>query len=96
MASHLQELGLVRFARYDTVSPTVEGRQLGEFLLFRHRTLQEFFCRLNGTEDELEQVEKVEHFISGRTLASICRLLRQPGFPPWRDPSVGQGASPRP
>ena len=45
------------------------------FLLFRHQTLQEFFCWLNQSEDELEQVEKVEHFITPQTLTSMRRFL---------------------
>ena len=75
MVSNLKELGLVDFEKYGSVSPTQEGNEAGAFLLFRHQTLQEFFCWLNQSEDELEQVEKVEHFITPQTLTSMRRFL---------------------
>ncbi|WP_434310200.1 metal-dependent transcriptional regulator [Hominifimenecus sp. rT4P-3] len=77
MVSNLKEQGLVDFERYGVVFPTQEGKDLGAFLLFRHQTLQEFFCFLNQSDDELEQVEKVEHFISIRTLENMRRFLDQ-------------------
>ena len=36
--------------------------------------LQAFFCTLNGTADELEQVEKIEHFMDRRTVENLDRL----------------------
>ena len=35
--------------------------ELGSYLLFRHDILHRFFCQINHSENELEQVEKVEH-----------------------------------
>ena len=46
----------------------------GEYLLHRHQILHRFFCALNGTEDELEQVEKVEHFMSRETMENLEKL----------------------
>ena len=41
----------------------------------RHDTVHRFFCVLNGTESEIEQTEKVEHFILPRTLIAMERFL---------------------
>ena len=38
---------------------TDKGYEEGRYLLHRHRVLQDFFCTLNHTEDELELVEKL-------------------------------------
>ena len=37
--------------------------------------LQEFFCALNHTDSELEQVEKIEHYINRRTVENMERML---------------------
>ena len=77
MVGKLRELGLVEFPRYGVVLLTAEGRRAGEYLLYRHNLLHRFFCRLNGTLDELEQVEKIEHFISHATLRGMEKWLRE-------------------
>ena len=40
-------------------------------LLRRHEVLLRFFQRVNGTEDELELVEQVEHAIDERTVDNL-------------------------
>lgn len=75
MAGNLRNHGLVRFEKYGTVTPTEAGLQLGRYLLFRHTVLQDFFCFINQTADELEQVEKVEHFIDPKTVYNLRKWL---------------------
>lgn len=75
MTGNLKNKGLVRFEKYGTVSLTQEGLQLGEYLLFRHDILHRFFCYVNHKTDELEQVEKVEHFIEPETVYNIQKWL---------------------
>ena len=75
MIKQLRELGLVNFEKYGIVSLTEEGREMGKYLLFRHRVLLAFFCRINHSEDELTQVEKVEHFIDRRTLMNLAAFM---------------------
>ena len=75
MIKQLRELGLVNFEKYGIVSLTEEGREMGKYLLFRHRVLLAFFCRINHSEDELTQVEKVEHFIDRRTLMNLAAFI---------------------
>ena len=75
MTGNLKKQGLVRFEKYGTVSLTADGTQLGEYLLFRHKVLSRFFRYINQNSDELEQVEKVEHFMDPKTVYNIQKWL---------------------
>lgn len=43
MINNLKEQELVDFKKYGIITLTDKGRQLGEYYLFRHETLQRFF-----------------------------------------------------
>lgn len=77
MTGNLKEQGLVAFEKYGTVSLTEDGFRLGEYLLFRHQVLHHFFCYVNQSTDELEQVEKVEHFMEPKTVYNIQKWLNK-------------------
>ena len=80
MIANLAECGCVDTVRYGYVTLTEYGRGVGEYLMTRHDTVHRFFCMLNGTECELEQTEKIEHFILPRTLIAMERYLaEEPG-----------------
>ena len=79
MAAKLKEQGFIEFERYGIITPTPRGWEMGAYLLRRHELLQDFFCRINGTDDELKLVEQIEHFIDPRTVENIERLLKK-GF----------------
>ena len=65
MLDNLRKAGYIDFKKYGSIMVTDKGYEEGRYLLHRHRVLQDFFCTLNHTEDELELVEKIEHFITG-------------------------------
>lgn len=71
MAANLQELELIDFPKYGLITLTQKGIDTGNYLLFRHELLNRFFCLINHSTDELEQVEKVEHFLTPRTVENI-------------------------
>lgn len=79
MVSNLKKLGLVEYEKYSIIKPTEKGQKLGNYLLHRHKVIHRFFCLLNNSENEpekeLEQTEKVEHFINAKTLYNIERLI---------------------
>ncbi len=75
MTGNLRKQGLVGFEKYGTVSLTSDGKELGEYLLFRHQVLTRFFCYVNQKANDLEQVEKVEHFIDPETVYNIQKWL---------------------
>jgi Mn-dependent DtxR family transcriptional regulator len=74
MVQNLKLSGLVKFEKYGYIELTDKGRQLGAYLLHRHEVLHRFLCKLNGSESELEQVEKIEHYISETTIRNLEAL----------------------
>lgn len=74
MVNNLKFLGLVTFEKYGYIKPTEKGLVLGGYLLYRHDVLNEILCFINGSDSELEQVEKIEHFLDNRTINNIKRL----------------------
>ena len=75
MITNLKNAGLVDFQPYGYIQPTDKGNELGQYLLYRHHLLNEFLCLINHTDNELEQVEKIEHFINEKTLKNIELFL---------------------
>lgn len=75
MVSNLKLAGLVTFERYGYIKPTAKGEAVGEYLLYRHDVLNDFLCLVNNSEDEIEQVEKIEHFLSRGTIENIKRFM---------------------
>ncbi|NLN82692.1 MAG: metal-dependent transcriptional regulator [Clostridiales bacterium] len=76
MANHLSRLGLIGFEKYGYIKPTEKGRVVGDYLLYRHEVLTEFLCLINNSHDELEQVEKIEHFITEKTVYNLKKALK--------------------
>ena len=60
---------------YGLIQPTEPGWELGRYLLHRHDVLHRFFCRLNHSDDQLEQVERVEHYMSRESVHNLERWL---------------------
>ena len=77
MAGNLRAQELIEFPKYGYITLTETGRKLGEYLILRHEILSRLHCLINGTENELEEVEKIEHFLSPRTVFNIEKLLEQ-------------------
>ena len=75
MVSNLKEQGLVASEKYGYIKLTNDGNKLGKYLVFRHNTLHHFLCYINQSQNELEQVEKIEHFINAKTVKNIKKLL---------------------
>lgn len=74
MIRQLKEAGYVDFENYGYISLTEKGQAEGTYLLYRHKVLHCFLCVLNHTEDELEQVEKIEHFLNRTTIENLHAL----------------------
>lgn len=74
MMNKLKELGLIEAERYGIIIMTPKGMEIGQYLLWRHDVLSRFFCLLNGSDSELQQVEQVEHYINKETVRNLERL----------------------
>lgn len=79
MAAKLRESGMVQFEPYGIIQLTPAGEEAGEYLIHRHEVLHRFFCKVNGTGNELELVEKIEHYIDRKTMENMERMLGE-----WR------------
>ena len=75
MVLKLKERGYVYFEKYGVIMLTEKGREQGKYLLYRHDILHKFFCLVNKSENELEQVEQIEHFINRDTIENIERFM---------------------
>ena len=75
MIGNLKKLGLVTSQKYGYIQLTDTGLELGRYLVYRHDTLHKFLCYVNQSDNELEQVEKIEHFINPHTVENIKKLL---------------------
>jgi DtxR family Mn-dependent transcriptional regulator len=74
MVNNLKMLGLVTFEKYGYIKPTEKGAVIGEYLLYRHDVIHEFLCLVNSSESELEQVEKIEHFLDKKTIDNLRKI----------------------
>ena len=77
MVENLKKHGLVTAEKYGYIKLTGAGCALGQYLIFRHETLHRFLCFINQSDNELEQVEKIEHFINVETVNNIKALLER-------------------
>ncbi len=77
MVANLARAGYLRAGCYGEIALTEKGGETGRYLLVRHETVHRFLCLLNGTDCELEQAEKIEHFLDRRTVDNLRRLTER-------------------
>jgi len=75
MIANLKNQGLISSEKYGYIQLTEAGIKLGKYLIFRHDTIHRLLCYINQSDNELEQVEKIEHFINMETVENIKKLL---------------------
>ncbi len=71
IVQQLKTLDYIKFEKYGHVTLTEKGIDEGKYLLYRHDVLHDFLCTINNSSDELEQVEKIEHFLNKKTIDNI-------------------------
>lgn len=77
MVQQLGQAGLIQAEKYGDIRLTEKGHDVGNYLLYRHDVLNRFLCALNRSDDELEQVEKIEHFLNRDTIKNMELLTRR-------------------
>lgn len=77
MVSNLKQAGYIEFEKYGYIGVTKKGIETGNYLLYRHEVLQNFLCTINRSNNELEQVEKIEHFINKSTIENLEKLTQE-------------------
>lgn len=70
MISKLKNLDLI-YVENGNITLTKQGLEIGKYLYHRHQVLEKFLKKLNQENFQLEQVEKLEHFIDEITLTNL-------------------------
>ncbi|MDP9363238.1 MAG: metal-dependent transcriptional regulator [Chloroflexota bacterium] len=88
MVKRLDELGLLRHARYQGVELTEEGERIALEVTRHHRLLETFLAETLGYDwDEVHvEAERLEHHISEEMEARIDAALGHPTVDPHGDP----------
>jgi Mn-dependent DtxR family transcriptional regulator len=71
MVQKLGELEMLKYEKYGIVVLTDSGKEIGEFLLRRHRIIEEFLKNIGIGENLLVETELIEHNVSSSTLKCI-------------------------
>lgn len=71
MIKKLDELSLVNYEKYGYIKLTEDGSSYGEYLLYRHNTIEKFLEVIGATKNVLEETEKIEHVLSKETFERI-------------------------
>ena len=77
MINRLKKLKLVDFEKYSTITLTKKGIKKGKYLMWRHKTLEEFLKKINKENFKLEQIEQIEHYIDNITLLNIKKITKK-------------------
>jgi DtxR family Mn-dependent transcriptional regulator len=71
MVQRLARLGLLQYEKYGLIFLTESGREVGKFLLERHRIMETFLGNLGVVENILLETELIEHNVSPGTLRNF-------------------------
>jgi len=71
MVQKLSVLGMVSYKKYNIISLTETGTDIGKFLLDRHNTIELFLSNIGVKESLLIETELMEHIITASTLNNI-------------------------
>ena len=75
MIKKLDELSLVSYERYGYIKLTDEGKIYGEYLLYRHNTIEKFLKTIGVSKNILEETEKIEHVLNKDTFQRIENFI---------------------
>ena len=77
MIMKLAEQGYIDYEKYGVIRLTKRGKEMGNYLLWRHNVIYRFFLLLSPESEEknFEEVELIEHILRKETVYKIERLL---------------------
>lgn len=75
MTHKLASLGFIEYQKYGIIQLTEHGEEVGEYLLWRHETLERFFCLISGAEDTFVEAELAEHVLGQETVQYLGKLV---------------------
>lgn len=71
MVQRLSEYGLLKFKKYGIIVLNDNGKEIGEYLINRHKAIEAFLKLLGCEDDILQQTELIEHDINPELLINI-------------------------
>lgn len=71
MVQKLGAMGLLKYEKYGIIVLSDDGKEIGKFLLERHKIIEEFLRLLGCEDDVLVQTELIEHNINSSTVKNI-------------------------
>lgn len=74
MVQKLGLIGMLKYEKYGIVILTESGKEIGEFLLHRHRVIESFLKNIGIGQNVLVETELIEHNVSTNTLRCIEML----------------------
>jgi len=77
MTAKLWKQDFIKFEHYGYIKLTEKGTKYGDYLLYRHDVLNQFLRYVNNSIDELQQVERIEHFFDRHTVENIDLMLNK-------------------
>lgn len=79
MAQQMSASGLLDFKRYGYITLTDRGAETGAYLMRRHGIVKRFLEWLKGSAEELEEAERIEHYLSPETVSAMERCVENGG-----------------
>ncbi|WP_027339002.1 iron dependent repressor, metal binding and dimerization domain protein [Halonatronum saccharophilum] len=71
----LSAKGYLHYEPYQSLHLSKKGEKLGEFLVERNKTLQEFLTTIGSECNKEKEAEAMEHYLSQPTLEAITSLV---------------------
>jgi Mn-dependent DtxR family transcriptional regulator len=76
MVQKLAEVSFLNYEKYGVIELTAQGRELGEYLVKRHETIERFLRFIGADRSVLEETEKIEHNLSTETVKQIMLMVQ--------------------
>ena len=76
MVQKLAEVSFLNYEKYGVIELTAQGRELGEYLVKRHETIERFLRFIGASKSVLEETEKIEHNLGTETVLQIMLLVQ--------------------
>ena len=76
MVQKLAEVSFLNYEKYGVIELTGQGRELGQYLVKRHETIERFLRFIGANRSVLEETEKIEHNLSMETVKQIMLLVQ--------------------
>ena len=71
MMQKLGSIGFIDYEKYGIIKLTQLGKEVGQYLLSRHNTIEVFLKFICDSDDVLIETELIEHILGNETVENI-------------------------